>query len=275
MSSYLPVQSVRRALGLLQALNQQKIASIKQLHAITGLPKPTIVRLLETLATMGYVANDHRQGGYSVTSLVRTLSCGFHGDPLVVEAGRAWAIDLTHRLKWPVSIAVLDKDAVAVRFSTIPDSPISPFHGTVGMRLSLVSRGLGRAYLAFCPAAERNILLQILAGSADPEDAPARRPPALLRSLQPIRRQGFAERDPTVEPKSSTTLAVPIMSGERVLATLGLTYFASAMPRARAIELYIPHLKSAAESIARNVSRLEESLAPDGISAEWSSRSAG
>lgn len=250
------VQSVSRALDLLQALNRQKVASIKQLHDTTGLPKPTIVRLLKTLSAKGYVVNDSRQGGYSVTSLVRALSCGFHGDPLVVEAGRAWAIDLTRQFKWPVAIAVLDKDAVTVRFSTIPDSPISPFHGTVGSRLSLVKRSLGRAYLAFCPAAERNILLQILASSKDPEDAPARRPAALLRSLQPIRNQGFAERDPAVEPKSSSTLAVPVMEGERVLATLGLTYFTSAMKRAQAVELYVPQLRSAAENIARSVSRL-------------------
>ncbi len=265
MPSYSPVQSVRRALDLLQALNRQKITSVKDLHRATGLPKPTVVRLLETLAAMGYVTNDQRQGGYSVTSLVRTLSCGFHGDPLVVEAGRAWAIDLTRSLKWPLSIAVLDQDAMTVRFSTITDSPISPFHGTIGMRLSLVARGLGRAYLAFCPPAERTILLQILASSADPEAAPARRPAMLLRQLQVIRRQGFAERDPAVEPRSSSTLAVPIMAGDRVLATLGLTYFTSAMPRARAVELYVGHLKSAAESIARNVTRLEESLAaPNG-----------
>ncbi|MEK9967700.1 MAG: hypothetical protein VW600_01100, partial [Ferrovibrio sp.] len=88
---------------------------------------------------------------------------------------------------------------------------------------------LGRAYLAFCPTAERNILLQILAASKDPENAPARRPPALLRNLQSMRSQGYAERDPTVEPKSSSTLAVPVMDGDRVLATLGLTYFTSAM----------------------------------------------
>jgi IclR family mhp operon transcriptional activator len=250
------VQSVTRALDLLQALNRQKVASIKQLHAATRLPKPTIVRLLKTLCAKGYVVNDHRQGGYSVTSLVRALSCGFHGDPLVVEAGRAWAIDLTRQFKWPIAIAVLDQDAMAVRFSTIPDSPISPFHGTVGLRLSLVARSLGRAYLAFCPAAERTILLQILAASTDPEDAPARRPAALLRSLQPIRAQGFAERDPAVEPRSSSTLAVPVMHGERVLATLGLTYFTSAMKRAQAVELYVPHLRSAAATIARNVDRL-------------------
>ncbi|MGQ9371698.1 DNA-binding transcriptional regulator [Azospirillum sp. ST 5-10] len=251
------VQSVTRALDLLEALNRQKVASVKQLHETTGLPKPTIVRLLKTLTARGYVANDHRQGGYSVTSLVRALSCGFHGDPMVVEAGRAWAIDLTRRLKWPVAIAVLDEDAVTVRFSTIADSPISPFQGTVGRRLSLVSRGLGRAYLAFCPAAERSILLRILASSKDPENAPAHQPAALLRQLKAMRGQGYAERDPTVEPRSSCTLAVPVMDGDRVLATLGLTYFTSAMKRTQAVDLYVPHLRVAAENIARSISRLD------------------
>jgi tetrahydromethanopterin S-methyltransferase subunit F len=46
------------------------------------------------------------------------------------------------------------------------------------------------------------------------------------------------------------------------------------MPRVQAIKLYIPHLKSAAESIARNVSRLEQGLAPNGGSGEWTGRSA-
>ena len=259
------VQSVTRALDLLEALNRQKVASVKQLHDMTGLPKPTIVRLLKTLSARGYVANDHRQGGYSVTSLVRALSCGFHGDPLVVEAGRASAIDLTRRLKWPVAIAVLDEDAVTVRFSTIPDSPISPFQSSLGRRLSLVARGLGRAYLAFCPEVERDILLRILAASGDPENAPARRPAALLRELQAMRSQGYAERDPEVEPKSSSTLAVPVMDGDRVLATLGLTYFTSAMKRAQAAELYVPQLRAAAENISRSIGSLGERPPPTAV----------
>ena len=138
------------------------------------MPKPTIVRLLDTLIALGYVVNDRRQGGYQVTSLVRSLSAGFHGDPLVVEAARPWAIAFTRKYQWPVAVAVLDRDAVAVRFSTIPDSPVSPFHATINMRLQLMSRALGRAYIAFCPPGERNLLLRMLAASDDPEDAVAR-----------------------------------------------------------------------------------------------------
>ena len=95
MSSGSPVEAVRRAFALLEELNRQRINSVQHLHEVTALPKSTIVRLLETLRLLGYVANDPRQGGYQVTSGVRALSSGFHGDPLVVEAARSWAIEFT------------------------------------------------------------------------------------------------------------------------------------------------------------------------------------
>jgi IclR family mhp operon transcriptional activator len=163
MATASPVEAVRRAFALLEELNRQRINSVQHLHKATALPKSTIVRLLETLRLLGYVANDPRQGGYQVTSGVRTLSSGFHGDPLVVEAARSWAIEFTRRHKLPIGDAVLDRDAMVVRFSTTRDSPMSPFHATVNMRLPLLTRAMGRSYIAFCPAAERNYILGVLA----------------------------------------------------------------------------------------------------------------
>ena len=52
-----------------------------------------------------------------------------------------------------------------VRFSTIADSPVSPFHATINMRLSLISRALGRAYIAYCPNEERELLVRLLRAS--------------------------------------------------------------------------------------------------------------
>jgi IclR family transcriptional regulator, mhp operon transcriptional activator len=258
-----PVESVRRAFHLLHELNRQRVSSVRHLHRATGLPKPTIVRLLDTLIVLGYVVNDPRQGGYQVTSLVRSLSAGFHGDPLVVEAARPWAIAFTRKYQWPVAVAVLDRDAVAVRFSTIPDSPVSPFHATINMRLQLMSRALGRAYIAFCPPGERNLLLRMLAASGDPEDAVARDRAAALTLLAMIRRAGFADRSPTVEPKSSSTLAVPVMLGRKVLATVGVTFFTSAVPTAEAIAQYVPPLKEMARNIQTSVVLLRERNAPE------------
>jgi IclR family transcriptional regulator, mhp operon transcriptional activator len=258
-----PVESVRRAIHLLHELNRQRVSSVGHLHDATGLPKPTVVRLLDTLIALGYVVNDRRQGGYQVTSLVRSLSAGFHGDPLVVEAARPWAIAFTRKFHWPVAVAVLDRDAVTVRFSTIPDSPMSPFHATINMRLQLMSRALGRAYIAFCPPNERNLLLDMLRTSDDPEAEAARDRDAALTLLAMIRRAGFAERSATVEPKSSSTIAVPVMLGRKVLATVGVTYFTSAIPKAEAIARYVPPLKEMAKNIQTSVVLLRQDGAPD------------
>jgi IclR family transcriptional regulator, mhp operon transcriptional activator len=126
MPSFPPVQSVQRALALLTELNRQRVASVGELHRRTGLPKPTIVRLLETLIAEGFAASDSRLGGYQVTSKVAALNSGFHGAPMVIEAARPWAIDLTRKLKWPAAVAVLQENAVFVRFSTRPCENIFP-----------------------------------------------------------------------------------------------------------------------------------------------------
>jgi IclR family mhp operon transcriptional activator len=250
------VQSVTRALALLAEMNRQRLTTVRHLHAATGLPKATIVRLLQTLAAAGYVANDKRQGGYLVTSQVQSLSCGYHGDPLVVEAGRPWAIAFTLRHRWPIAIAVLDRDAMRVRFSTIPDSPISPFHATVNLRLCLLTRALGRAYLAFCPAAERDVLLASLRASSDPEDAGARNRAAALRILDATQRAGYAQRAANVEPRSSSTIAVPIRHGTGVLASVGMTFFKSAVPRRDLAERYVPALQELARNIEASLANL-------------------
>jgi IclR family transcriptional regulator, mhp operon transcriptional activator len=252
------VEAASRTLLLLEELNRHRVTSIDRLHKATGLPKSTVVRLMKSLCAMGYAANDRRQGGYAVASRVKSLSNGFHGDPLVVEAARPWALAFTRQYHWPVAIAVLDRSSVVVRFSTIPDSPVSPFHGTLNMQLSLLGRALGRAYLAFCPMSERSMLLGMLARSQESEDKLATDRKRALTLLATIRKQGFAERDPMVEPRSSGTIALPIIVNQRVLATVGMTYFTSALDRADVVQRYVPLVKALADNIAASVLSLQQ-----------------
>jgi IclR family transcriptional regulator, mhp operon transcriptional activator len=256
MSSGSPVEAVRRAFALLEELNRQRITSVQHLHEVTQLPKSTIVRLLDTLRVLGYVANDPRQGGYLLTSGVRSLSAGFHGDPLVVQAARPWAIEFTRQFKLPVGIGVFDQDTMVVRYSTTVDSPISPFHATVNMKLRMLTRAMGRAYLAYCPQAERDYIVGALASSQHPEDEAARNPDDVHEIITRVLRNGFAERSPAVEPKSSNTLSVPVMQDGNVLATIGVSYFTSSMPRAKAVASYVPPLIELAKSIESSVHAL-------------------
>lgn len=259
------IRSIERGLMVLLELNQQPINTIAQLHARTGLPKPTLVRILKTLEEVGYVENDSRQGGYQVSAMVTSLSSGYHKGPLVVEAGRAWALAITRKHKWPIAIALPDYDSMVVRFSTVPDSPVSPFHSTVNRRLQMLTRGLGLAYVAFIEAEELDLILDVLAKSDDPEDGLSHHPDEIRRMLAHIRKVGYATRSSMVEPRNSNTIAVPIISQEgRVLASLGLTYFKSAFAsELEACQRYAPILQSAAVAISDDLGRLSRNMSVD------------
>ena len=199
------------------------------------------------------------QGGYAVASRVKSLSNGFHGDPLVVEAARPWALAFTRQYHWPIAIAVLDRSSVVVRFSTIPDSPVSPFHGTLNTHLSLLGAGAG-ARLSGLLSDERTLDAArhadtVAGGGRQTRHRKRKRALALLAT---IRKQGFAERDPMVEPRSSGTIAVPIIVNQRVLATVGMTYFMSALDRADVVQRYVPPVKALADNIAASVSSLQQ-----------------
>jgi len=257
VASFPPVQSVVRALALLRALNRQPVSTIDGLHKQTGIPKPSLVRMLQTLAAEGLVVHAPQYGAYQLTAEVTSLSSGYHSEPRLVEAARPVAEAITREIKWPVALAILDVDAMVVRYSTIPNSPLALLHSTLNMRLSLVSRALGRAYFAFCAPGERDALVEILKLSGNPEDAPARDARAIRRIVTETREHGYALREPGVRPVSGT-LAIPVFEGKRVTASLGITWFASTLNNEQAVERYLPRLQAAAAEIGERLKGLRE-----------------
>jgi IclR family mhp operon transcriptional activator len=252
MSSFSPIRSVTRALDVLAAMNRHAFCALETLHQQTRIPKPTLVRILETLQSKGMVSRGPQYGTYCLTSEVKTLSAGYHGEPRLIEAAAAPAEALTRKIKWPLALAVPDYDAVVVRYSTIPHSPLALLHSTLNMRLSLVGRALGRAYLAFCSREERKALLDILRMSTHEEDQVARNAPQLQAMLKKTRQQGYALRAPGIRPVSGT-LALPIMEGPRVVATVGMTWMTSAISDTQAIERYLQPLQALSEEISERL----------------------
>lgn len=256
MSSSPPIRSVVRAIELLRALNRQAVSTVDMLYTQTRIPKPTIVRMLQTLEHTGIVQHALQHGAYYLTSGVRPLTAGYHSEPMVVEAAAPAMDALTVRLKWPTALGVLEGHAMVVRYSTIPLSPLALRHSTINLRLSLVSRAMGRAYLAFCAEEQQEALIEALAASDEPEDADARDKAALRRSLQRTRELGYAQRDPRVA-QASNTLAVPVFDNLGVAASLGLTFFSSTMKPAQAVERYMVDLKATADQIGERLRSLQ------------------
>ncbi|GAA5236717.1 DNA-binding transcriptional regulator [Verticiella sediminum] len=254
-----PVRSVVRAIAVLRALNHEPLSSLDMLHVRTGLPKSTIVRLLRTLESLELVRHAPQHGSYYLTSGVRSLAAGYHSEPMIVEASAPLLDALTLRLKWPAAIAVPDGDAVVVRYSTIPISPLALLHSSLGMRLSLVTRALGRAYLAFCDDEQRAALLCTLRRSEDPEIGPRRDWNALEVELERIRAQGYALREAGVRPVSNT-LAVPVHQTGRLVASVGMTFFSSTVTVEQAVARFLPELRELAEGISARLAELAEEV---------------
>ncbi len=255
MASFSPIRAVERAVDVILALNRHPVCSLDLLHKQTGIPKPTLVRLLETLQGKGLVAHAPQYGAYSLASGAKTLSSGYHGEPRIVEAAAKLTDEFTRKIKWPLAVAVPDYDAVIVRYSTIPNSPLALLHSTINMRLSLVSRALGRAYLAFCSREECRALLDILQLSPHPEDALAHDRRAINAELRGIRKQGYALRLPGVRPVSGT-LAVPVFEGKRVVATIGMTWISSSLSNEQVLDKYLEPMQRLSQGVSERLAAL-------------------
>jgi IclR family mhp operon transcriptional activator len=201
------------------------------------------------------VRNDIARKGYCLAAGIQELSAGYHGGPLLVEAGAALCGELTARVKWPVSIAVLEGTEMTVCFTTLRDSPVQPFGKILAKRRSLLLTGLGRAYLAFCPAEERKLLTAMLREEAPPS---ARRAieATIAQAVSLGAAHGYLERDPAAPPDSTSTLAMPIVADDRVLGTVGLTYFISAMDRDAVEPRVAEPLRAVAQAIGKNAVKL-------------------
>ena len=272
-----PIRAVSRAIDLLQALNRQPVSSIDDLHGQTGIPKPTIVRLLRTFVAKGLACHAPKHGAYYLTSQVQSLSVGYHSVPKIVEAAAPLLDAMTSRVKWPTAVAVPDGNAVIIRYSTVPHSPLALLHSSINMRLSLVTRALGRAFLAFCDNDERDFILKALSTSSEPEDALARNLPAVRRVLSETRARGYATRDPKVRPVSNT-IAVPVFENKRVVATVGLTFISSALRPEEAVREHLAQVKDISQEISEPAGAAEQHLrwrqGTVGRDAAWAGRTA-
>jgi len=245
----IPVEPVSRAFHILEALNRHATASLAQIAADTGLPKPTVSRLLATMEAGGYVERLPHRSGYALRERTLRLSSGFRYRDAVVEAARPFLSALTAEHRWPFAIATLDRDAMRVRLSTGQESPFATDENFINRRVPILLSALGRAYIAFCPADERETILSLLRASSRATDRQARDPRVVNRLVQSIRRAGFAST--AIVPNAPANgLAIPVRSGERVLATITLRYIGSAITEREAARRYLVSMERAAAAIA-------------------------
>jgi len=244
-----PIRALMRGLDALAVLNHRDGATVSEVAGAIKLPRTTTYRILETLCEAGYVFRDPADDRYRLTIRVRTLSDGFDDEAWVSEIARPVLHDLGRDVVWPVSIATLSGTSMMVRETTDHRSPLAVERYAAGFRIPLLTSAAGRAYLAWCPEQERETLVDILSRSAREEDKLSRNPTELGRILNEARSQGYAAAIRARRVSDEISLAVPVRTGDRVLACLSVRFSANAVPMKTAQERFLPRLTSAATQI--------------------------
>jgi IclR family transcriptional regulator, acetate operon repressor len=177
-----------KTLGVLEALAEH--SRIAEISATTGLSKPTVHRILQTLVERGFARNNGH-GDYVGGPRILMLAGRFLQGLDLPGQVRPALQELQERTGWTVHFGLLSGDE-AVYAVKLEGS--KPYHlaSRVGMSLALHSTSLGKAVLASMPDDEVRSL-------ADRTGLPARTAETitdvarLLEELNTVRARGYAE----------------------------------------------------------------------------------
>lgn len=241
------IEPVRRAFQVLEALSRRHRSTLSLLVDETGLPRPTVVRLLQTLVALGYAQRVSRQDGYRLTDRVLGLAGSIRFVDHLVDAAIPHMSGFTAQHGWPLYLATLSDGALTIRHSTAPESPMAFEAAALNTRRSILTSALGRAWLAFCTDEQREIQWRALL----PAGAAGRRQQlALERVLADVRLQGWAFTA-SARPSRIHGMAVPVLGRDgRLLGSLSMRFPRSAMSEPEAAERFGKRLAAVARAIA-------------------------
>ncbi|WP_167760268.1 IclR family transcriptional regulator domain-containing protein [Paraburkholderia pallida] len=245
-----------RTIAVLRALNVRNGATVAELSAATGISRPALYRILETLRSAGYVSVNLRQQRYCLTMLVRTLAQGFSDEDWVTQVARPVLSALQRKVLWPVDLGTFMNNAMWIRETTRQSSPLTIDRGVVGLRFPMLQGATGRAYLAFCADNEREQILANLSRLPEPGNEMIERPAEVEALLQRTREQGYGLRYGE-EPTETGAIAVPIVLDERIIGCINMTFIASALRPEEAARQHLAAMLKSAKKIAAGVLQLE------------------
>ena len=266
------IRSISRALAVLRAINRAGSMPMTEIAKAVNIPYPTALRIVRTLVEEGVIEREEHRKWYRPTALIQGLSYGFQNHDLLVVAGRPHIVALTHDVQWPISIVTRAGHSMVVRDSTSTLTPFTFNHYYPGWLVPIPVSASGRAFLANSPPeVYRELITYYESHGAEGEVA-------ILRTLERqgeaerIRQQGYAVVTRTAysaNPGKTSSIAVPLFQGDKLLGTLTLVFFAAAMPVAQAVARFVEPLRETAQLIGADMAvDVPSSLSP----AEWMSQ---
>lgn len=146
------VQSVERIFHLIESLAAHPAgAGLQRLAQDTDLAKSTVHRLLASLVSLGYAAQDEN-GRYRLTLKMFELSSGIVNSMDIMDVAKVHLERLAQRTGEAVHLVIRDGQDIVYIYKT--ESGPMRMSSRVGLRSPLYCTGVGKAILATLPADE-------------------------------------------------------------------------------------------------------------------------
>jgi IclR family transcriptional regulator, acetate operon repressor len=199
------VQSVDRVFGLLECLaDGGGSLSLSELAARSGLPMPTIHRLIRSLVGQGYVRQEASKR-YALGP--RLIRLGESAGRMLGSWATPYLAGLVDKYGETTNMAMLEGDA-AVYVAQVPSPRAMRMFTEVGRFVMAHCTGVGKAMLSTMPDDEVRALLG-RTGMPPRTERTITTPDAMITALAVIRQEGYAIDDGEQEP-GVRCVAVPV-----------------------------------------------------------------
>ncbi|MFT2017519.1 IclR family transcriptional regulator [Streptomyces sp. 796.1] len=238
------VQSLERAFDLLERMaDAGGEVGLSELSASSGLPLPTIHRLMRTLVASGYVRQQPNRR-YSLGP--RLIRLGESASRLLGTWARPYLTRLVEETGETANMALLDGDEV-VYVAQVPSRHSMRMFTEVGRRVLPHATGVGKALLAHAPEdAVRALLART--GMPAATELTLTTPEGFLAALETVRATGYAVDDNEQE-IGVRCLAVPVPDAPTA-AAISVSGPAGRVTEA-ATDTIVPLLKEVARDLSQ------------------------
>ena len=187
-------QTVLKALDVLECVSEAAGSPLTaaEIAKRCGMSRPTTYRLLTTLQSRGYIANNEHEYtlGSKILSLSGTLLASFNLHAMSYPFLR----ELSRMSGETTYISILDGTEI-LYINKVESTQAVHSNCTIGSRNHLYCSSMGKAILAFLPSGERDTILEQISPlkAFTPNTITER--DALLNELDRVRGQGYAIDD--------------------------------------------------------------------------------
>lgn len=265
MTGLQPIRAIERGVSVMRALEQSGSASLHELHIATKLHRTTLLRILLTLEQQGLVRRGMGDSLYRNTFQLRRMTDTLDEFDRLAEIAGPVLGTLCAKVKWPTDLVVRNGNVMELKETSRQKTPFMVNRDEIGYQVSFPLTAVGRAYLAFCPDAERDEIIAALQKTGHPADHLVHEFRKLKAMLDATREQGYAKRDQAYQGGNHTegvffddglnAIAVPLQTADAVLGCINLLWVRQAVPSEKFVADNLEDLRTAAEEI---VTRYQE-----------------